>query len=365
MLHLDHDRKGVPGSPDLAPTILKKIEQSAVFIADVTLVGRPLAGAPGGKRVHEKRFINSNVGIEYGYALHALTDAAIQMVQNTHYGDRDKLPFDLQHKAGPIQYRLAPTASNAEIAAARVQLVGSLITALRPYFSSGPARAPSFRETPATRSPAFFFDTGEVFARIGEPSVDEIALQFKEPRAFYLRLIPAVDPQFKIAELGGRLQSKVIDTLSPTLGGMPQRNRDGIVSCNPRSGASNALGSFSQVFRNGEFWSVTSGFYAEYQGRTVVPTGSVENICKRVLANFVTLAEDAFGLTGPFTVEIGATGLGNTWLGTGHRAMIGPIHDEQVIVRRVLNGTSLAAQAQVIGEFIDELYDRAGGERAA
>ncbi|SPP97824.1 hypothetical protein [Bradyrhizobium vignae] len=44
-LHLDSDRQGVPGSPDLAATIFGKIEQSAVFVADVTLVG-----ATGGAR---------------------------------------------------------------------------------------------------------------------------------------------------------------------------------------------------------------------------------------------------------------------------------------------------------------------------
>src|SRR5581483_9125197 len=39
-LQLDHDRKDVPGSPDLAPTIYRKIEQSSVFVADVTLVAQ-------------------------------------------------------------------------------------------------------------------------------------------------------------------------------------------------------------------------------------------------------------------------------------------------------------------------------------
>jgi hypothetical protein len=38
-LHLDHDRKGVPGSPDLARLILDKIKRSAIFVADVTNIG--------------------------------------------------------------------------------------------------------------------------------------------------------------------------------------------------------------------------------------------------------------------------------------------------------------------------------------
>jgi hypothetical protein len=42
-IHLDHDRKGVRGSPDLARVILEKIEQSVVFVADVTPVGITVA----------------------------------------------------------------------------------------------------------------------------------------------------------------------------------------------------------------------------------------------------------------------------------------------------------------------------------
>ncbi len=40
-LHLDHDRKGEPGSPDLTRLILDKIAAAAVVVADVT---------PGGVR---------------------------------------------------------------------------------------------------------------------------------------------------------------------------------------------------------------------------------------------------------------------------------------------------------------------------
>jgi len=113
-IHLDHDRQGVTGSPDLARTIFEKIDAAAVFVADVTLIGTSDDG--------KKRLMNPNVAIEYGHAHHALGDNAILMVQNTHYGDRDALPFDLKQKAGPIQYRLAPDAKKAEIEAAQKSL---------------------------------------------------------------------------------------------------------------------------------------------------------------------------------------------------------------------------------------------------
>jgi hypothetical protein len=148
-LHLDHDRKGVAGSPDLARLIFNKIEGSTVFIADVTPVGETFGGG--------KKLINSNVAIEYGHAYKALGDTAILMVQNQHYGSRDDLPFDLKHKAGPIPYALAPDASRAEIAAEKTKIRGLFVTALRPYLASAAGAVAAFSETQSTGTPATFF----------------------------------------------------------------------------------------------------------------------------------------------------------------------------------------------------------------
>ena len=78
-LRLDHDRKGVGGS-DLAPTIFEKIDRAAVFIADVTLVGERPTSANFPTGAQPKKLINSNVAIEYGFALRALTDTRILMI---------------------------------------------------------------------------------------------------------------------------------------------------------------------------------------------------------------------------------------------------------------------------------------------
>jgi hypothetical protein len=126
-MHLDHDRKGIPGSPDLARVILEKIEQSAVFVADVTPVAMTTTQTDETQR---KKVINPNVAIELGYALHALGDGAILMVMNEHYGRRADLPFDLQSKAGPILFNLAPDADRKTITAASRQLASQLAEAL-------------------------------------------------------------------------------------------------------------------------------------------------------------------------------------------------------------------------------------------
>jgi hypothetical protein len=75
---LDHDTRGVPGSPDIVATILTKIEAAAVFIADVT----PIAVSDGGKHL-----ANPNVLIELGYAKHAIGTERVILVWNTAFTD--------------------------------------------------------------------------------------------------------------------------------------------------------------------------------------------------------------------------------------------------------------------------------------
>lgn len=128
--HLDQDRKGVSGSPDLARVILDKIAQSAVFVADVT----PVGAVSGHDTTGAKKLMNPNVAIELGYALALLGDGALLMVMNSHYGGRSDLPFDLQAKAGPIIFNLPPGADRATYESVGAQLKGNLKTALRECF---------------------------------------------------------------------------------------------------------------------------------------------------------------------------------------------------------------------------------------
>jgi hypothetical protein len=89
-------------SPD---TILKKIENCEIFIPDVSFVARTDAG---------KLVPNPNVMIEFGFAVHARTHAAIMPVMNTTFGSPEQLPFDMRHLRHPIQYSIAGAASDSE-----------------------------------------------------------------------------------------------------------------------------------------------------------------------------------------------------------------------------------------------------------
>src|SRR5260370_33866720 len=80
---IDRDTKDVPGSPDIAKTILEKIEQAQIFVGDVTIVNQ---GA-------ERLTPNPNVVYELAYARRALGSEHIIMVMNTAYGTQPDLPF--------------------------------------------------------------------------------------------------------------------------------------------------------------------------------------------------------------------------------------------------------------------------------
>jgi hypothetical protein len=85
---VERDTKGVPGAPDIGRTILEKIDASAVFVADVTIISRG-NGRPAP---------NPNVLIELGYALKSLTGRKVILVQNLAFGGPEELPFDLRQK---------------------------------------------------------------------------------------------------------------------------------------------------------------------------------------------------------------------------------------------------------------------------
>lgn len=121
---LDHDTKDVPGLAPIADTIFDKIDNSAIFIADVTLVG----SIPGGA----KKTPNPNVMIELGYAMKSLGPGCLVLVANSAGGFRpEDLPFDLRHRRGPITYELADSADKSTKSKEHKHLVKVFTDALR------------------------------------------------------------------------------------------------------------------------------------------------------------------------------------------------------------------------------------------
>lgn len=115
-VEVDHDTKGVPGTPDIFSTILKKIEDCDVFIGDVSIVGK------NGSR----SLLNPNVSIELGYALCVLGDRQVLIVMDIAHGKATELPFDLSHKRHPITFNSNSSDMNRE----EKELIGTLKCAI-------------------------------------------------------------------------------------------------------------------------------------------------------------------------------------------------------------------------------------------
>lgn len=116
---LDRDTAGVPGSPEIVATILKKIEDADFVICDITIINGAHADRPSP---------NPNVVFEVGYALRALGSERVLLVLNTEFGAVEKLPFDLRPRR-ILQYSMAAEA--ADRATERKKLENSLLEAIR------------------------------------------------------------------------------------------------------------------------------------------------------------------------------------------------------------------------------------------
>ena len=99
---VDRDTLGIPGSPDIAQTILEKIDQSQLFVCDISFINQHQNSRPSP---------NPNVLLELGYAVKSLSARRVIMVMNTAYGLPDLLPFDLRLKR-VIPYSLPEDVKN-------------------------------------------------------------------------------------------------------------------------------------------------------------------------------------------------------------------------------------------------------------
>ena len=122
-IRIDHDTKGIKGSPDITNTILKKIRECDIFIGDISFIAKSKKG---------KYCPNPNVLIELGYAFNCLTDERVVNVINTAYSAPEELPFNLKGKRWPIKFELSDNNKSMK-ADVRKSLIASLKSALIPF----------------------------------------------------------------------------------------------------------------------------------------------------------------------------------------------------------------------------------------
>lgn len=120
---IERDVAGIPGSPDIAQTILAKIKEAEVFVGDVSIINSGAA----------RPTPNPNVLIELGYAMGVLGPERIVMVLNAAYGGPELLPFDLRGRISVV-YSMPEEAD--ERAPERRELAKRLEGSLRTIFNA-------------------------------------------------------------------------------------------------------------------------------------------------------------------------------------------------------------------------------------
>ena len=103
--------EGVPGTPEVAKVMFDRIDNSDLFLGDVTLVGS-IPPLQDGRE--EKRTPNPNVMTELGYAAARMGWERIICVMNENFGTREGLPFDVRSKRHPIDYILDTSQKKSE-----------------------------------------------------------------------------------------------------------------------------------------------------------------------------------------------------------------------------------------------------------
>ena len=276
-LVIDRDTMGVAGSPPIVETIFRKIDGAAVFLPDLTFIG---------KRLDNRPTPNPNVLIEYGWALKSLGHGRIVPVMNTTYGKPapEVMPFNILHLRNPTLYECPPDADEGTRQRVREALSKELERRIRDVFASDDFR----NSLPKAPKPKAF--PGQEprnglgrFRRPGEPL--GVTETFRAPPhevklidgpVVWFRVMPTVDPgrMWSVMELKkAATENGYLSPIGPwpTLNSM--RGADGFGIYAPFDESRDTTRSAVFTFTSGEVWSVDSSIMGMgvYNGRKTVP----------------------------------------------------------------------------------------------
>lgn len=314
-IQVDSDTQGVAGQPPIVETIFNKIDNSTVFVADMTFVGTRTDGRPTP---------NPNVLIEYGWALKSLTHQRVLCIMNTAHGapTRDNLPFDISHLKWPIQYSLTEDATPAEKKREKERLIPIIESALRASIATIPAPnpevqvSPEFRGVEAKDGPARFREDGEkIGIEDGIFNENDKDVFLSGGPAMWLRLMPVNDtgrlwPLHELKEV--LLRDGNTNNLTPLIGGAGGysfvKAEDGIgffkAIPHPENQAHIEIKSVAFVFETGEIWSIDTSVLS-YQNKNLPFIESYYADRIQGYKNFLL----ALGIEGPYKWIAGMTGV--------------------------------------------------------
>lgn len=307
---LTSDTQGVAGTPDIVATILRKIDEAAVFVGDVT----PIAVSVSGKTC-----ANPNVLIELGYAHRALGENRILQVWNTAFEGAavDKLPFDMRGRRGPIPFHLAVDADREELRRVRADLAKRMAEYLRLAMDQLPAPLPEAVHW----QPHFAGDANLWFDRsepqlVTNPAHGTTKFVWKDKYPGYARVIPskwAANPGAKQALANHPGHAALLARANTLSYGI---SRGGAVVYWPgtaEEGVYPTLAATQWFEQTGEFWGVGGGFLFDREGdRLTLATGYFYQRWLGFLERNCALALTHGGSL-PIHVRLGVSDLRGSW----------------------------------------------------
>jgi hypothetical protein len=323
---VDHDTKGKPGLVSIVDTIFEKINQAAVFVGDLTYVGKTERG---------KLLPNPNIMIELGHAITSLGPERIILVSNQAYGGRpEDLPFDLRHRRAPISYYLPDTASSEDRKKAQRELVRPLASALAGCLGrvlDQSAKTVDYPAAPARLNDrSTWLGTDEkiehhgFFHEGGMTTWDVL----EAPR-FYLRVIPArYDGKKRPREIHDLRSQHPLNILYPWTSGDGGVNSLGVVQVGILQDQK-AFAATQWFKKTSEVWAFNCNATFDDHGQRCLAGGIIPRSWREHLDRTLAFL-DHIKVRGPLQVEAGVTGLKDSvWrcdFGRSYRALEDEVH---------------------------------------
>jgi hypothetical protein len=301
-LEVDHDTKGLPGSPDIAASILKKIEQARAFVADITPIG--WSDAPEGNA--RKHLPNPNVMIELGYAKSALGTERIIQIWNTGFtgcGPAD-LPFDMRGKKGPITYNLDASAPSEERNRVLGTLTKQLKGAIHAVLATWPTESVPDRWALADSRDQSIWPHLSDGMLVNEPDHGSGVKRVYPPPRSYVRILPA--------RWSGTDEADQHDLLLGMQGGFSWGSAQGGVLTYPGSvlySDTEMVHAITKRFaKTGELWATRTDIAREFEGSMCIRGDSVPQDWAKFLHYAVPHVAQSGGAY-PLEIRLGVTGL--------------------------------------------------------
>lgn len=307
---LTSDTQGIAGTPDIVATILRKIDEAAVFVGDVT----PIAASANGKAC-----ANPNVLIEMGYAHHALGENRMLQVWNTAFegATADKLPFDMRGRRAPIPFHLPIDAEREELRRVRADLAKRLAEYLQLALDQLPAPLPDavHWQPHFAGEPDLWFDP-TVPQIVTNPMHGSQRIRWKPRGTGYARLIPSkwvASPGAKQSLAGNTGHPALLANASSLGFGVSRGGATVYWPGTEEEGVAPAVALTQWFERTGEFWGVGGGFlFTPKSGRLTLATGYFFKRWLRFLERNAKLALQHGGSL-PIHIRLGVNGLDGSW----------------------------------------------------